>query len=61
MKPNKKELEILKKERKNSEDYKKGFLDGYYKAKKDFNKVKKEVKKKFQPLKEAINKLKQLH
>ena len=60
MKPSKKDLEFLRRMRKNSEDYKKGFLDGYEKAREDFNKVRKEVNKKFKPLMETINKLKQL-
>lgn len=59
MKPNKKDLKYLKKERKKSEDYKKGFTDGYSKALKDFNIIRKEVSKKFKPLKEIINKLKE--
>ncbi len=43
---------------KKSKEYKQGFLDGYEKAFKDFERIKKQVDKDFLPLKNAIKKLK---
>ena len=53
MKTSEKDLKFLKEMRKKSEDYKKGFIDGYGKARKDFKKIKiKFIKMKTEKIKE---------
>lgn len=42
---------------KDSIEYKKGFIDGYQKAIKDFKKIRKESEKNIKPIREAISKL----
>ena len=60
MKPSKKDLKFLKKEKKKSEDYKKGFLDGYSKAIKNYQKAKKVGEKNIKEIREIISKLKNI-
>jgi len=60
MKPSKKDLDYLRKERRKSIDYKKGFLEGYKKGHQDTIRIYKEGEKNMKPIREAINKLRTL-
>jgi len=48
---------MKKKINKKSEEYKQGFIDGYEKAFKDYQKIRKEIDVNMKPLRDAIQRL----
>ncbi len=50
----------MKKQKEKSKEYRQGFTDGYSKAMKDFRKIRKESEERMKPIREALNRLRDL-
>ena len=50
----------MKKQKEKSKQYRQGFTEGYSKAMKDSNRIRKEEEKKMKPIREAFNELRDL-